>query len=55
MTIIYVTEYNSKCYGVTFQKNGRIRVQKFEDNSDDKKAIYCVKPLKYFWVKANLV
>ena len=31
MTIIYVTENNTKCYGVTFQNNGWIKVQKIED------------------------
>ena len=40
MTIMYITEYNTKCYGVTFVKNGWIKVQKFEDISDDKNIIY---------------
>ena len=48
MTIIYVTEYNTKCYGVIFQNTGWIKVQKFEDVSDDKNTIDCVKPLKIF-------
>ena len=39
MTIIYVTEYNTECYGVTFQNIGWIKVQKFEDISDDKNTI----------------
>ena len=55
MTIIYVTEDNTKCYGVTFQKNGWINVQKYEYISDDKNTIYCLKPLEFFWVKASLV
>ena len=42
---MYVTEYNTKCYGVTFHINGWIKVQKFEDISDDKNTMYCVKPL----------
>ena len=46
MTIIYVTENNCKCYGVTFQKNGYVKVQKFEDISSDENTIYCVKPMK---------
>ena len=33
MTILYVTKYSTKRYGVTFQKNAWIRVQKFEDNT----------------------
>ena len=45
MTIIYVTEYNTKCYGVTFEINGWIKVQIFEDISDDKKS--------YMLCKAN--
>ena len=53
MTIIYVTEYKTKCYGVTFQINGWITVQKFEDISDDKNIIYCVKPLEIFLGKSE--
>ena len=44
MTKIYVTEYNTKCYGITFRNNVWIKVQKIEDISDDKNTIYCVKP-----------
>ena len=36
MTIIYLTEYNTKWYAVTFRNNGWIKVQKIEDVSDDK-------------------
>ena len=36
MTIIYLTEYNTRCYGVTFQNNGLVGVQKQENISDDK-------------------
>ena len=53
MTIIYVTEINTKCYGLTFQNNGWIRVQKFEDISDDKNTIYCVKPFEIFLGKSE--
>ena len=31
MTIIYITENKTKCYGVTFQNNGYVKVKKFED------------------------
>ena len=42
MTLIYITEYNTKCYGVTFQKIGWIKVQKFDDISHDEKYyIFC--------------
>ena len=44
MTKIYVTECNTKCYEVTFENKGWIKVQKFEDISDDKNTIHCVKP-----------
>ena len=40
MTIIYITENNCHRYGVTFRNNGYVKVQKFEDVSDDKKIIY---------------
>ena len=46
MTILYVTESITKCYGVTFQNNGWIEVQKFQDISDDKNTIVCVNPLE---------
>ena len=42
MTIIYITENNCRCYVVTFQNNGCVKVQKFEDISNDEKTIYCV-------------
>ena len=48
MTIIYVTENNCECYGVTFENNGYVKVQKFEDISKDKNTIYCVKPMEIF-------
>ena len=53
MTIIKVTEYNTKSYGITFQNNGWTKVQKFENISDDKKTIYCVKPLEMFLGKSE--
>ena len=46
MTIISLTENNTMCYGVTFQNNGNIKIQKLEDISADKNNIYCVKPLE---------
>ena len=54
MTFIYVTENNCQCYGVTFQKNGYVKIQKFEDISDDKKIIYKVKPMETFLGKSQL-
>ena len=31
MTIIHLTQYNTKCYGATFQNNGYIKREKFKD------------------------
>ena len=46
MTVIFLTEYNTTCYGVIFQNNGWTKVQKFEDISDDENNIYCLKRLE---------
>ena len=52
MTVMYLTDYNTRCYGATFHNNGWIKVQKVEDISDDEKNIYCVKPLETFLGKS---
>ena len=54
MTIIYLTEYNTKRYGVTLQNNGYVKVQKFEDISEDKNFIYEVNPVEAFVGKSQL-
>ena len=54
MTIIYVTENNCECYGVTFQNKGWIRVQKLEDVSEDKNIMYKVIPMEIFLGKSHL-
>ena len=54
MTIIYVTENNTKCYGVTFQNKGWIRVQKLEDVSGCENIIYEVNPMKIILGKSEL-
>ena len=54
MTVISLTENNTRCYGVTFQNNGRIKVQNFEDISNHEKNIYCVKPLEAFLGKSEV-
>ena len=46
MTVLYLTEYNTRCYGVSFQTIGCFNVQKFEDISDDKDNILHIKPLE---------
>ena len=54
MTIIYVTEYNTKCYAVTSQNRGWIKVQKIEDIGDDKNIIYENNPIEIFIGKSQL-
>ena len=54
MTIIYITENNCKCYAVTFRNNGYVKVQKFEDISEDKNIIYEVNPIETFIGKSRL-
>ena len=54
MTIIYITENNCKCYGATFENNGRVKVQKFEDISKDKNTIYEVNPIETFIDKSQV-
>ena len=48
MTIIYITEHNTKCYGVTFHKNECLKVQNFEDVSNDENTIINIKPKETF-------
>ena len=54
MTIINITENNAKRYGVTFQNNGCVKVQKFEDISKDENTIYSVKPMRIFLGKSQV-
>ena len=54
MTIIYITEKNTKRYGVTFQNNGCVKVQKFEEISNDENTIYSVKPMRLFLGKSQV-
>ena len=54
MTIIYVTENNTKCYGVTFQNNDHVRVQKLKNVHDDKNIIFEVNPMETFIGKSQL-
>ena len=53
MTNIYLTEFNTRCYGVTFQNKGWIKVQIFEDDSLDENIIYNVNPLETFLGKSE--
>ena len=54
MTILYTTENNTKRYGVTFQNNGFVKVQKFEDISNDEITLYSVKPMRIFSGKSQV-
>ena len=54
MTIIYITENNTKSYGVTFQNNGYVKVQKFENISNDENTLYCVNPMNIFLGKSQV-
>ena len=53
MTIIYVTEVNCQCYGVTLENKGWFRVQKLEDDSEDKNIINKVNPIETFLGKSQ--
>ena len=54
MTIIYVNENNCQCYGVTFRKNGMIKVQRLEDVSNNKNNIYEINPMETFLGKSQV-
>ena len=54
MTRIYITENNCERYGVTFKNNGCVKVQKFEDISNDEITVYCVKPMEIFLGKSHV-
>ena len=54
MTIIYITENNCQRYVVTLQNKGWVKVQKFEDVSNDKNIIYEVNPMETFIGKSQL-
>ena len=54
MTVIYITENNCKCYAVTFENNGFVQVQQFEDVSEsDKNIIYSINPMETFLGKSQ--
>ena len=48
MTIIHVRENNTKCYAVTSQNTGWIKVQKIEDAGNDMNIINEVNPIEIF-------
>ena len=50
---IYITENNCKCYAVTFENKGWVKVQKFEDEYLDENIIYTVNPMETFLGKSQ--
>ena len=52
--MIYITENNCRCYGVTYKNNGRVKVQKFKNISKDENTIQCVKPMRPFLGKSQV-
>ena len=54
MTIIYITENNYECYAVTFKNDSCVKVQKFEDISEDRNIICEFKPIETFIGKSQL-
>ena len=51
---MYITENSTKQYGVTFQNNGCVKVQKIEVISNDRKTIYSVKPMRIILGKSQV-
>ena len=54
MTVIYITQNKCECYGVTFKNNGCVKIQKFEDISNDENTKHCVKPMEIFLGKSQV-
>ena len=54
MTVLYITENNCKSYAVTFENNGFVQVQQFEDvYESDKSIIYSINPMETFLGKSK--
>ena len=54
MTVLYLTEYNTKCYGVTLQNIGCVKAQKFEVISNDENNLLYTKPIESFIGKSQV-
>ena len=54
MTILHITENNTKCYAKTSQNKGWIKVQKIRVVGDDKSILYEVNPMQIFIGKSQL-
>ena len=46
MSVLFLTEYNTSCYGVTFETNGCIKVQKYKKIFKYEKNLLYIKFLK---------
>ena len=55
MTVIYLTENNTGCFGVIFQKKGCAKVQKNADVSDNERNAVCANPLRTLLLKIKYV
>ena len=53
MTVLYITEDNCKCYAVTFENKGWVKVQNFQDGSVDENIIHTVNPMESFLGKSQ--
>ena len=54
MPVIILTEYDTKYYGVKFENEDLLKVQKFKNIYDTKNNILCVKPLERFFGKCDV-
>ena len=54
MAVKFLPEYNSKSYGVTFENNGCVKVQKIKDVSNCETKVIRVKPLKRILGKSDI-
>ena len=53
MTVIYLTEYKTNCWGVTFQHNGWVKIQDFKEISKDENNILYIRLLQTFLGKSK--
>ena len=52
MPIVYLTEHDTKSYGVKIENIELVIVQKLKNIFVEKNNIILVKPLNFFWVNA---
>ena len=53
MTVIFLTEHNTKSYEVTFKNNECVKVQKLEDISNKENTLLTIKPIETFLGKSQ--